>query len=54
MSQHTLRNFVKEIGVSSSRFVESFHPALLNARFLTKKPLELGYRVKLVWIPSVN
>ncbi len=50
MSQHTLRNFVKEICVSLSRFVESFHPALLNARFLTKMTLELGYGAKLVWI----
>jgi len=52
--RHTLRNFVREIGVSSCLFVESSRLALLNARFLTEETLALGYRVKLVCIQSVN
>ena len=51
ISQRTLQNFVKGIGASSSLFVESSRLALLNTRFLPKKTLVLGYRVKLVCIP---
>jgi hypothetical protein len=46
-----LRNFVKEIGASSSRFAESSHLALLNTRFPTKKTLALGCRAKLACVP---
>ena len=51
VSQHTLQNFVMGIGASSSLFVESCRLALLNTRFLVKKTLALGYRVKLVRTP---
>jgi hypothetical protein len=49
-----LRNFVREIGVSSCLFVESSRLALLNARFLAEEALALGYRVKSVCIASAN
>ena len=52
--QHTLQNFVRGIGALSSLFVESYRLALLNVRFLTEETLALGYRAKLVCIPSVN